>query len=179
MVCTINTSPPIVISYLIDSRCLSSIALLELAPVCLHAMSVLGGTSRGELVCHRPVAIVISLMPHYCAWCSLGKSSVPMSPCRPARRPPANERSPAPCPRGARGHPQTASAGYAAWAPAGRSSRPRQGRRPYPIPQGPLATAPPERCAHTAISAHGKHGGVTRQDLGPLRDVTSGGTPAV
>jgi len=69
MVCTINTYPPIVISYLIDSRCLSSIALLELAPVCLHAMSVLGGTSRGELVCHRPVAIVISLMPHYCAWC--------------------------------------------------------------------------------------------------------------
>jgi hypothetical protein len=81
MVCTINTYPPIVISYLIDSRCLSSIALLELAPVCLYAMSVLGGTSRGELVCHRPVPIVISPMYPYCVWCSLGKSSVPMSPC--------------------------------------------------------------------------------------------------
>src|SRR5262245_19610317 len=81
MVCTIRTSPPIVISYLIDRRYLSSIALLELAPVCLHAMSVLGGATRGELVCHRPVPMVISPMSPYCVWCSLGKSSVPIRPC--------------------------------------------------------------------------------------------------
>jgi len=67
-VCTIHTSPRIVISYLIDSRCLSSMPLLERAPVCLHAMSVLGGTSRGELVCHRLVPIVISPMSPYCVW---------------------------------------------------------------------------------------------------------------
>src|SRR5215471_18110876 len=69
MVCTIHTSHPIVISYLIDSRCLSSMSLLARAPVCLHAMSVLRGTSRGELVCHRLVLIVISPMSPYCAWC--------------------------------------------------------------------------------------------------------------
>src|SRR5262245_53328891 len=69
MVCTIYTSHPIVISYLIDRRCLSSMALLDLALVCLHALSVRGGTSRGELVCHRPVPIVISPMSPYCVWC--------------------------------------------------------------------------------------------------------------
>jgi len=65
MVCTIRTSPPIGISYLIDSHCFSSMSLLPRAPVCLHAMSVLGGTSRGELVCHRLVPIVISPMSPY------------------------------------------------------------------------------------------------------------------
>ena len=66
---TIGTSPLIVISYLIDRRCLSSMALLDLALVCLHALAVRGGTSRGELVCHRPVPIVISPMSPYCVWC--------------------------------------------------------------------------------------------------------------
>src|SRR5262245_59670262 len=69
MVCTIRTFHPIVISYLIDRLYLSSMSLLVWAPVCLHAMSVLGGTSRGELVCHRLVLIVISPMSPYCAWC--------------------------------------------------------------------------------------------------------------
>src|SRR5262249_33652220 len=69
MVCTISIYPPIVISYLIDSRCASSIALLKRAPVCLHAMSVLGGTSRGALLCHRLVPIVISPTSPYCVWC--------------------------------------------------------------------------------------------------------------
>jgi len=68
MVCTIRTYLPIVISYLIDSCCLSSMSLLARAPVCLHAMSVLEGTSRGELVCHRLVPIVISPMSPYCVW---------------------------------------------------------------------------------------------------------------
>jgi len=68
MACTIRTYLPIVISYLIDSRCLSSMSLLARAPVCLHAMSVLEGTSRGELVCHRLVPIVISPMSPYCVW---------------------------------------------------------------------------------------------------------------
>ena len=66
---TRHTSPPIVISYLIDSRYLSSMSLLARVPVCLHAMFILGGTSRGELVCHRPVPIVISPMSPYCVWC--------------------------------------------------------------------------------------------------------------
>src|SRR5215510_7753972 len=69
MVCTIHAAPPIVISYLIDRRCLSSIARRALAPVCLHALAGLGETSRGELVCHRPVPIVISPMCPYCVWC--------------------------------------------------------------------------------------------------------------
>ena len=68
MVWTIRISYPIGISYLIDSRCLSSMSLLKLAPVCLHAMFVLGGTSRGALVCHRLVPIVISPMSPYCVW---------------------------------------------------------------------------------------------------------------
>src|SRR5215510_15124849 len=39
-------SHPIVISYLIARRCLSSMALLDLALVWLHALSVRGGTAR-------------------------------------------------------------------------------------------------------------------------------------
>ena len=68
VVWTIRISYPIGISYLIDSRCLSSMSLLKLAPVCLHAMFVLGGTSRGALVCHRLVPIVISPMSPYYVW---------------------------------------------------------------------------------------------------------------
>ena len=46
--------------------------------------------------------------------------------------------------------------------------------RKSPLPHGPLATAQPARCAHTALSAYGPPGGVTRQALGPLGSVTSG-----
>jgi hypothetical protein len=69
MVCTISAHPPIVISYLIDRRCFSSITLLALAPACLRDLSVLGGTERGERACPNPVPIVISLIYPYCAWC--------------------------------------------------------------------------------------------------------------
>jgi len=60
----------------------------------------------------------------------------------------------------ARGHPQTAAAGFAARAPAGRRARARQERRTSALPQGPLATSPPARRAPTALSTHGQHGGV-------------------
>src|SRR5215813_14717724 len=57
-----HTYHPIEISYLLDRHYLSSIALLDLAPVCLHALAVRGGPSRGALICHRPVPMVIRPM---------------------------------------------------------------------------------------------------------------------
>src|SRR5215475_6609426 len=64
---TMHAYHPIEISYLLDRHYLSSMDLVDLAPVCLHALSARGESSRGELVCHRPVLIVISLMSPYCA----------------------------------------------------------------------------------------------------------------
>ena len=63
---TINVYSPIGISYLINRRCLASMALCALEPMCLHALVVLEGPSRGALVCHRPVPIVINPMSPYC-----------------------------------------------------------------------------------------------------------------